>query len=296
MADHLDRWRRQSPYSDPGGYADLLLAVPDDVESLCAASRNTIAHYRAELPDLAAERRGEIDSRWLERILALDQARHPAPLTAPRQPGSRVAGCCRDHSLFLTGALRARGVPARNVVGFAGYFAPGFHHDHVVVEYWDSERWVRTDPELTRDGFDFDVRDMPRGPGAPFETAAEVWLGHRSGVLDAAGYGVEPSLPELCGPEFVGEYVVFQLAHRYGDELLLWDMWAGPLEPAVLDGLAGLLVRADAGDAAAEAELAGRYASEAGLRPGPTITRTSPYGYPPVRERLVRPGRAEPAG
>ncbi|MGC3994903.1 MAG: transglutaminase-like domain-containing protein [Propionicimonas sp.] len=289
MADDLDRWRRQSPYSDPGRYAGLLLDVADDVESLCAASRNTIVHYRAEFPDLPPERQGEIDSRWLERILALDQDRHPEPLTVPREPTSRVAGCCRDHSLLLVGALRARGVPARNVVGFAGYFAPPFHHDHVVVEYWDGEWWVRTDPELTQPGFAFDVRDMPRGEGAPFETAAEVWLGHRAGRLDAATYGVEPSLPELCGPEFVGEYVVFQLAHRYGDELLLWDMWAGPLDPEVVDELATLLVRADAGDAAAEAELAERYASEAALRPGPTVTRTSPYGYPPVSESLVRP-------
>ena len=283
----LEVFRQHSDYSDPGRHAGLLLEVPDDIESLCAAARNTIAHYRAELPDLPEERHGEIDSRWLEAILDLDQSRHPEPLTEPREPASRVAGCCRDHSLFLTGALRARGVPARNVVGFAGYFEPPFHHDHVVVEYWDGVRWVRTDPELAAGSFDFDVRDMPRGFGAPFQTAAQVWQGYRSGRLDPEQYGVAPDLP-LRGPDFIGTYVVFQVAHRYGDELLLWDDWAELPTPEVLDHLAMLLEGADAGDASAEAALSERYGSDDGLRPGAAVTRHSPYGNPSVAESLDR--------
>lgn len=287
MTVDLEHWRRQSPYSDPGRHAARLADLPDDVESLCAAARNVIAHYRAELPDLPVERHAEIDSRWLERILDLDQQRHPEPLSSPRTLDARVAGCCRDHSLFLTAALRARGVPARNVVGFASYFSPGFHHDHVVVEYWDGTRWVRADPELTQPGFDFDVRDLPRTSGAPFQTAAQVWRAHRSGATDADRYGVEPHSP-LRGPEFIGTYVVFQVAHRYGDELLLWDDWFELPSDGTLDVLAGLLERADAGDAQAEAELRGRY--EAELRPGTSVTRYSPYGDPEVVEELVRPG------
>ena len=280
-------WLRQSSFSDPGRHADRLRALPDDVEGLCAASRNTIAHYRAELPDLPVERRAEIDSRWLERILELDLARHPGPLTEPRETASKVAGCCRDHSLFLVGALRARGVPARTVVGFAGYFARPFHHDHVVVEYLDGDRWVRTDPELRQEDFDFDVRDLPRGPGAPFETAAQAWRGHRAGTLDADSYGVDQSLP-LRGPDFIGEYVVFQVAHRYGDELLLWDDWGARPTPEQLDELADLLERADTGDAEAESTLHERYTADASLHPGGTITRHSPYGDPDVTESLAR--------
>lgn len=68
----LDRSVRQSPYSTPGRYADRLAVPPDDLASLCAVSRNVIAHYRAELPDLPKARRGEIDSRWLSSILAVD--------------------------------------------------------------------------------------------------------------------------------------------------------------------------------------------------------------------------------
>ena len=77
--------------------------------ALNATARNVIAHYRAELTDLAEDRRGEIDSRWLQTILATDQARHGTRLTEPRPLAERVAGCCRDHTLFVVGALREKG-------------------------------------------------------------------------------------------------------------------------------------------------------------------------------------------
>jgi len=134
-----------------------------------------IAHYRADYPDLPTERHGEIDSRWLRAILELDQDRNPFPLAEPRPLQARVAGCCRDDSLFLVGALREQRVPARTRIGFASYVSPGHHHGHVVVEFWNGDRWIRTDPELAARSRDFDVRDMPVGPGASFETAAEVW-------------------------------------------------------------------------------------------------------------------------
>lgn len=289
MPDLRD-FARHSAYSDPGPLRPLLQQLPPELEDVCAAARNLIAHYRAELPELAEDRRSEIDSRWLRRILQVDQSRHPVLLTEPRELATRVAGCCRDHSLFVTGVLRERGVPARNVVGFAGYFAPPWRHDHVITEYWDGTRWISVDAELRPGDFDFDVRDVPRGPGAAFETAAEAWLGYRSGDVDAEQYGVEPGArPPVQGPEFIASYVVFQVAHRYGDELLLWDAWCPPLAPDVLDRLAGLLVRADAGDDAAETELWQWYHGDPALKPGEAVTRYSPYGYPPVTEQLRVP-------
>jgi len=113
---------------------------------------------------------------------------------------ARVAGCCRGHSLFLVGALREQQVPARTRVGFAGYFSPGYHSDHVVVDFWNGERWVRTDPELAVDTRDFDVRDMPVGAGAAFETAAQVWSRYRAGEIDASTYGGERALTVRLGP------------------------------------------------------------------------------------------------
>ncbi len=278
-----------SPYSDPGRHLALVQNLDAEVGGLCATTRNLIGHYRAELTDLPEARRGEIDSRWAEAILDLDQSRQPADLTEPRPLPDRIAGCCRDHSLMLISFLRTHGVPARSVVGFAGYFAPPFHHDHVVVDYFDGTRWVRTDPELDNEwGFDFDVRDMPKGAHAPFETAAEVWQVLRSGNGDPAQYGVDPQIPApLRGIDFVAGYVVFQVAHRYGDELLLWDDWFTTPEPEVLDRLAALLVAADGGDAEAERALHDWYTSDETLHPKGFVMQHSPYGTPSVRVNLT---------
>ena len=288
MVSDLDRFLHQSPYSTPGRYAGRLAALPDDLPSLCAASRNVIGHYRAELPDLPEERRGEIDSRWLETILALDQQRHPAGLDHPRPTAERVAGCCRDHSLLVVGALRQRGVPARNRIGFAHYFTPGWAGDHVIVELWHQGRWRRADPELGPTSA-FDVHDIPLGERAPFETAAEAWLAWRSGGRDLSTYGLEADPANFSGPSFVRSYVVFEVAHRYGDEMLLWDGWGATEEapePGLIDEVAQLLVHADAGDDSAEDDLWHLYQEDDRLHPGNQVMTYSPYGLPPRRTDL----------
>ncbi|MET0788962.1 MAG: transglutaminase-like domain-containing protein [Cellulomonas sp.] len=284
----LADYATHSRYSDPGPHAPLLAAVATDPGALHTAACSVVIHYRAGAEALADGQDADIDLRWLSDVLDESQKRSAVPLTAPRAPAQQIAGCCRDHTLFAVGVLREHGIPARSRVGFSGYFRPGFHHDHVVGEYWDGSRWVRFDPELNmaENWFGFDSHDMATGIGAPFETAAEVWLAHRRDGLDVSTYGVDPSMPELCGPEFVRGYVVTELAHRQRDELLLWDVWGDtlpgtPTPPDELDRLAdeiaALLVAADAGDTAAEASLAERYASDPRLRPDAVVT-LSPTG------------------
>ena len=85
-------WSRHSAYSDPGPHRALLEQLPTDLEHICEVARNVIGHYRAEMFDLPAERRNEVNSGWLATILDVDQARHPVPLDHPREPRSRVAG------------------------------------------------------------------------------------------------------------------------------------------------------------------------------------------------------------
>jgi hypothetical protein len=97
-------------------------------------------------------------------------------------------------------------------------------------------------------------------------------------------YGVWPG-SEYSGPDFVRDYVVRELSHRLGDELLLWDKLTDVED---VDGLAALLVRADAGEADADAELRARYESDERLRPGRTVQQNSPYRRPPVQVRLRR--------
>jgi hypothetical protein len=296
---------RHSRFTDPGVYADALADVPPDPAALSAVARNLIVHYRASGHDLPAATRDDVNLRWLAAILATDQHRHAeASLAEPREPTRRVQGCCRDHTLFGVGVLRQHGVAARSRVGFAGYFTPGHHHDHVVVEVWRASasgttgRWVRFDTEVDgpRDALP-DPLDITAGRGAPFETAAEVWRGYRAGELDPGNYAIEPGSP-IGGPWFIHNYVLLEVAHRFGDELLLWDSWgamvedgADPLEdPALVDEVAALLVAADAGDKAAERELFRRYVDDPRLHPGSSVLRFSPLGEaPPVVEELTRP-------
>ena len=298
-SDAVDRYARHTRYTDPGTHARALQEVDPGTEAVSAVARNLIAHYRGEADALPPHTREEVNLRWLADQLATDQERHGVPLAEPRALAERLQGCCRDHSLLCVGILREHGLPARTRIGFAGYFRPEFSHDHVVVERFEGDRWVRFDPELT-DGFDFDVTDMPTGPGAPFESAAEVWRGHRAGTLDVSRYGVDPSLdPPLRGEQIVAAYVIGEVAHRHGDELLLWDAWGAMLpdptaDPSLLDEVAALLVAADeeerAGrlDGPAARELAARYAADDRLHPGESVTLLSPLepGRAPVQVLL----------
>ena len=283
----LQDYARHSAYSDPGRYAPLLDALSTNLPALTAVVRNVVVHYRAGGVEFTGDRLAEIDSRWIDRLLATDQGRFPVPLAEPRPPAERVAGCCRDFTLLTVAALRQHGVPARSRIGFSGYFSPDFHHDHVVVDYWNGERWVFADAELKPDQlWPFDTCDLPRLVGAapagtpPFATAAQVWTAYRRGEIDVEQYGVTPELP-FRGASFVRCYVVQELAHRQRDELLLWDGW-GAMEddgdPSLIDGIAGLLLAADDGDEAAERELADRYHGDPRLHPGRRVRCHSPTG------------------
>lgn len=292
----LDDYARHSPYTDPGPHAAALRAVETDPESLHRAVTRTVVHYRSG-PAVTERQRADVDLRWVSSILDAAASRAPGPLDAERPDACRVGGCCRDHSLLAVAVLREHGVPARVRAGFAGYFHPTWHHDHVVAERWDGTRWVRFDPELGADDFPFDVHDLPRGTGAPFETAAEVWLAHRDDGRDLAAFGVDPAVPHLAGPAFVQGYVLLDLAARTGTELLLWDVWGAMVPPgvepdaataALTDTVARLTVAADAGGAggaAADAELARLWAADGRLRPGDVVESFSPSA-PPARVDL----------
>jgi Transglutaminase-like superfamily len=277
-------------YSDPGEYGALVGELPIDPGALSAVARNMVVHYRASGHELPESTRDEINSRWVERILAADQSRHPEPLDEPRLLTDRVQGCCRDHTLFCVAALREHAIPARSRVGFAGYFVDGWHHDHVIVEAWIGGRWRRFDPEVAqalpglRTPMDLHW-DTPGGPG--FITAAQAWTAHRRGEIDAETYGVDPTVPVIRGERFLFNEVIYEVAHRFGDEFLLWDVWGRMADPAApvsteggswLDPVAALLLAADAGDLDAEQVLLDRYRCDPDLRPGREIRQASPFG------------------
>jgi hypothetical protein len=266
----MQRYREQTRFSDPGRFADLL--GYEDVTGLLATVRNVVVHYRAAGITFTGERLAEIDSRWLTRMLELDQQRHPGPLDVPRPAAERVVGCCRDFTLLTIAALRQRGVPARSRVGFAPYFADDWNYDHVVAEYWDGRRWVMADAQLDPADHPFDTADVPQ-----FITAAQAWTAHRRGLIDADRYGVDPALP-FHGHQFLLDSVLLELAHRCGDEALLWDQW-GAITDRTADELAELLLSADRGDIDAERTLTKRYETDPALHLDGRVHCMSPSGF-----------------
>jgi hypothetical protein len=294
--EEVERARHHTAYSDPGAWGARWAVLPQDADPATAAGlvRNLVYHYRADGIEVPPERRGDIDSRWVARILALDEARHPEPLDVPRERAERVAGCCRDYTLLTVSALRERGAAARGRVGFAGYLGAGYHYDHVVVEVHDGARWVRLDAQLDPSWFAFDTCDLPHAGLEGFATAAEVWRALRLGEADERTFGVHPGSP-FAGMSFVFDYVIRDIAHRHGDELLLWDVWGGMRgERAVdeshagwMDELAQLVVAADAGDAGASIELTRRYLADDRLNPRGRVLQASPYGLPDIAVDLI---------
>jgi hypothetical protein len=189
--------------------------------------------------------------------------------------------------VLAVAVLRHHGIPARSRVGFATYLSPTWNGDHVIVEAWMDGRWRRFDPE-----FDAPLPSMPdptdigHGSASPFLTAAQVWLAHRAGSIDVSRFGVAEGLG-IGGDWFVFDYVIGQLAHRFGDELLLWDNWGAmtndlrdvtPDDLALVDDIARGLVQADEGDIGAEVELLRRYQEDERLHPGQEIRSVSPNG------------------
>ena len=119
-----------------------------------------------------------------------------------------------------------------------------------------------------------------------------MWRDHRAGRIDVERHGVDPNVP-VNSEWFVGTYVVTELAHRMKDELLLRDGWGlmGPdvaRHAGLLDELAELLVAADGGDAAAEAQLAERYRGDERIHPAGEITSSDPLDGSVTRVDLAR--------
>ncbi|WP_422117543.1 transglutaminase domain-containing protein [Brachybacterium sp. UNK5269] len=298
-------WARHTAVSDPGEHARLWDAVAPTPEAIGPVVRNLLAHYRVQAEHLPASSREDVDLRWVRQMLAVDQQRHPGRAPAQeRVVGERLQGCCRDSTLLAVSILRHHGVPARSRVGFAHYFAPDWHHDHVIVEFHDGRRWRRFDPEVDPAwGLPLDPLDVPGGPDAPFTTAAEALRALRRGTLDASRYGVAPG-HEASGEGFVLTEIFLELAHRYGDEVLLWDAWgalpppAEPLAPELLgelDEIAADLVAADGGDADAEQRLFTRYRDDERLHPAAAVLCCSPVREP-VRVSLQDRSASSPAG
>lgn len=224
--DLSEAFRRPGPATAPGPYASALAALPADIGALVRAVQGVMIHvFWADRygPPLTPERQADVGLRTLPRILGRALELDPAPLGVARPPERRVVGNCRDHTVLLTAALRAQGVPARARCGFATYFVPGHYEDHWVCEWWhaDRGRWVLTDAQLDDLqrgvlGIDFDPLDTPR---SQFVVGGEAWRLCRTGAADPDDFGIF----DMKGLPFVLGDLVRDVLALTGEELLPWD-------------------------------------------------------------------------
>jgi Transglutaminase-like superfamily len=284
----LEFYAHQGPICDPREMGALFEDLPPDVAALCEIVQGLLIHY--EEGDmfgvrLSKERRKEIDTRDVRSMLARILKLEDRPLSVARPPEKRLAGCCRDFATLLCSILRHHGIPARVRFGFAAYFQPDFHCDHVICEYWNAteQRWVLVDPQMDEmhqqvNRLTFDVLDVPH---EDFILAGRAWQLCREGRMDPERCGVNA---EIRGLWFVQSYLVHDVAALNGVELLCWDCWGladnGPDVPAtdeelmVLDRLAALTLSGNEGFW----RLRDCYEQDSRLRVGPEMQCYSPAG------------------
>ncbi|KAH6717464.1 transglutaminase [Leptodontidium sp. MPI-SDFR-AT-0119] len=238
-SEYLGYYASQSRITDPGHMAGLLASLPNDLAELRRVARGLVIHYRGGNPlehGVPAERMREIDTRYVETMLARLAELKSGPLTAPRSPTERLVGCCRDFTVLFLAMARAQGIPIRARVGFATYLIPGYHIDHEVAEVWDAaeRRWRLVDPELaddytSPDGVRVDSFDLL--PDA-FLLAGYAWRQCRIGAADPESFIVDPGL-EIKGtrgwPQ-IRHNLVHDLAALNKTEMLLWDTWSDSRE------------------------------------------------------------------
>ena len=236
-------------------HASALRDLPDDPLRAGEVVRGVLIH-RDWAPilgiDFPKERLDDQHTRTMravvERVLQLS----PEPITVERPLPDHMVGVCQHFATLHVALLRNAGIPARARCGFGSYFEDGWV-DHWITEWWNGERWVRTDaqlgPEATKVlNLAFDPWDQPV---EAFHTAARAWQRCRNGEADPVQFGIF----DLRGLFFIVGSMIQDLGALNKVELLPWDMWGtldhGPgwepteAEMLHLDELAALLVRDD---------------------------------------------------
>jgi len=276
----LEYYRTQSLIAEPGEYVGLFNDLPHDVSGLCRIARGFIFPIDAEelygykIPE---DRRREVDTRYVDKMLARIIELDDQALSEPRVPENRFVGCDRDRTVLLCAILRHQGVPARIRDGFATYIS-GFDLEfivrHVALEYWnvDEQRWCLVDPGqddllIARNNIQFDPTDIPRDQ---FIVAGKAWQICRTGKAKPDNFGEIPDT-YLKGWWFIRNTLIRDLAFLNKTELLLWDSWGDLMAPepelteeqlALLDEVATLT---QAGNEAFD-EMRAVYESEAVLK------------------------------
>ena len=215
-----DYYRKQSSISDAGEYSYLFDALPDDIESICQAVQNVIVHYAAGGYKPPKDRLPEVDTRYVKHILKRVIELEDKPLSESRPSEKRFVGCCRDFTMLTVSILRHKGIPARARYGTATYFIKDYYVDHVVVEYWNGERWKMVDSQLSpQPWWNFDLRDVKP---SHFVLGARGWQMAEHEGLDPKRIGLGA---EMGGWAFILYESLLDLAALNKEEMLCWEGW-----------------------------------------------------------------------
>ena len=199
------RTPRHSPLTDPGPHARAARRRRHRPRRRCTrppAARSSTTAAGAE--QLAPGQDADIDLRWLVRHpRARRRSGRPVRSSQPRAPAPADRRLLpRPHARRDRRPARARHPGAQ-----PGRASPATSGRGSTTTTWSpsagtASRWVRFDPELNmaENWFGFDSHDMATGLGAPFETAAEVWLAHRRDGLDVVDLRRRPVAARAVRP------------------------------------------------------------------------------------------------
>ena len=275
-------YRTHGTYTDPetpllpddtitSGIADTVRIVQGNM-----IHAHWLPRYGLDIPGERREREMNI-RMFAERVRNIRDLAGGLSVKEPHPKEKRSIGTCRDFTVALTALLREKGIPARELCGFATYFTPGRYEDHWICEWWSEKenRWVLTDPQIDEFqkevlGIDFNTLDMPRDR---FVTGARAWLMCREDKYDPSLFGIF----EFHGMDFIKGNLIRHIASLNKIPLLPWDCWglinAGydsmtETDLSFLDGLARL---ADDPDGNSD-RIKSLYAEDSRIRMQGTVT------------------------
>lgn len=199
----LDFYKKTSPYTELGLYADFAKKLPNDIDELCSLQRNQIIHP-FDLSD--EEMRKDSNSIYGDmtkiprtslcyendlyptaQSMLAELLRRDKKYSVNRKIEDKIHVCCREQAILLASILKSKGIPARVRSGFAKYVNTSGKQagDHWITEYFDIklERWRLVDADmyfhkdtLKEYDIDFNLLDIPR---ERFIFGAEAYLGLR---------------------------------------------------------------------------------------------------------------------
>ncbi|UCE41345.1 MAG: hypothetical protein JSV17_18255 [Candidatus Aminicenantes bacterium] len=133
-----------SRLTDPKDFSFMLEKLPEDVTKICGIAKQQIVHHNL-LPyfGIPSHKWEDMNRIWssgvsipgMRKMLAALNEAEPKNLYGQRQVEQRLIGACMLESVFLTGLLRYKNIPARIR---AGYFKDTMANQEHVVNFWEN--------------------------------------------------------------------------------------------------------------------------------------------------------------